>query len=100
MEKYEESYPNTFPPARDSLEGMEQQAVGDTLFIVPDIAHEQRHVKVALMLPLYVKENKLPLSEEEIPVDTLGKYTERTMAFIFSYRTFLTILSGSADGRG
>ena len=52
MEKYEESYPNTFPPARDSLEGMEQQAVGDTLFIVPDIAHEQRNVKVALMLPL------------------------------------------------
>ena len=23
MEKYEEGYPNTFPPARDSLEGME-----------------------------------------------------------------------------
>ena len=97
MEKYEESYPNTFPPARDSLEGMEQQAVGDTLFIVPDIAHEQRHVKVALMLPLYVKENKLPLSEEEIPVDTLGvnirnerwRLSSRTEPFLQFYQGVL-----------
>ena len=98
MEKYEESYPNTFPPARDSLvEGMEQQAVGDTLFIVPDIAREQRHVKVALMLPLYVKENKLPLSEEEIPVDTLGvnvrnerwRLSSRTEPFLQFYQGVL-----------
>ena len=97
MEKYEEGYPNTFPPARDSLEGMEQQAVGDTLFIVPDIAHEQRHVKVALMLPLYVKENKLPLSEEEIPVDTLGvnvrnerwRLSSRTEPFLQFYQGVL-----------
>ena len=97
LEKYEEGYPNTFPPARDSLEGMEQQAVGDTLFIVPDIAHEQRHVKVALMLPLYVKENKLPLSEEEIPVDTLGvnvrnerwRLSSRTEPFLQFYQGVL-----------
>ena len=98
MEKYEESYPNTFPLARDSLvEGMEQQAVGDTLFIVPDIVREQRHVKVALMLPLYVKENKLPLSEEEIPVDTLGvnvrnerwRLSSRTEPFLQFYQGVL-----------
>ncbi len=69
MKKHEDI---PFPPARDSLDGMVKQVVGDTTFIVPEVAREQRHVKVALMLPLYVKDNKLPLSTEEIPVDTLG----------------------------
>ena len=97
MEKHEESHPNTFPPARDSLEGMVQQVVGDTVFIIPEVAHEQRHVKVALMLPLYVKENKLPLSEEEIPVDTLGvnirnerwRLSSRTEPFLQFYQGVL-----------
>ena len=97
MEKHEGSHPNTFPPARDSLEGMVQQVVGDTMFIVPDIVHELHRVKVALMLPLYVKENKLPLSEEEIPVDTLGvnirnerwRLSSRTEPFLQFYQGVL-----------
>ena len=97
MEKYEKSHSNTFPPARDSLEGMVQQVVGDTVFVIPEVAREQRHVKVALMLPLYVKENKLPLSEEEIPVDTLGvnirnerwRLSSRTEPFLQFYHGVL-----------
>ena len=97
MEKYEKSHSNTFPPARDSLEGMVQQVVGDTVFVIPEVAREQRHVKVALMLPLYVKENKLPLSEEEIPVDTLGvnirnehwRLSSRTEPFLQFYQGVL-----------
>ena len=97
MEKYKESHSNTFPPARDSLEGMVQQVVGDTVFVIPEVAHEQRHLKVALMLPLYVKENKLPLSEEEIPVDTLGvnirnerwRLSSRTEPFLQFYQGVL-----------
>ena len=49
MEKYKESHSNTFPPARDSLEGMVQQVVGDTVFVIPEVAHEQRHLKVCLL---------------------------------------------------
>ena len=97
MEKYEKSHSNTFPPAHDSLEGMVQQVVGDTVFVIPEVAREQRHVKVALMLPLYVKENKLPLSEEEIPVDTLGvnirnehwRLSSRTEPFLQFYQGVL-----------
>ena len=49
------------------------------------------------MLPLYVKENKLPLSEEEIPVDTLGvnirnerwRLSSRTEPFLQFYQGVL-----------
>lgn len=72
MQKHEENHQQAFPPARDSLEGLVRQTVGDTVILIPDVAHEAGHVKVALLLPLCVKDNKLPSSMEEIPVDTLG----------------------------
>ncbi|WP_018336957.1 amino acid ABC transporter substrate-binding protein [Butyricimonas synergistica] len=71
-EKEEATHVAFYPPARDSLDGMIQQVVGDTTFVIPEVAFERHHVKVALLLPLSVKDNKLPFSAEEIPVDTLG----------------------------
>lgn len=60
------------PPDGDALDGMIRQVAGDTTFETPEVAFERHHVKVALLLPLSVKDNKLPSSAEEIPVDTLG----------------------------
>ena len=68
----EEKHVALYPPARDSLEGMMQQVVGDTTYVIPERNYERRHVKVALLLPLSVKDNKLPFTPEEIPVDTTG----------------------------
>jgi len=59
-------------PARDSLREILRQPVKDTLLPPPDEPREAGHLKVALLLPLCVKDNKLPDSIEEIPVDTLG----------------------------
>lgn len=71
-QREEEESQQATAPTRDTLEGMVRQVVGDTVILVPDVPHEEGHVKVALLLPLCVKDNKLPLSIEEIPVDTLG----------------------------
>lgn len=83
-----------FPPARDSLEGMVRQEVGDTSYMVPEVAVEKGHVRVALLLPLHVKDNKLPVSPEEIPVDSAGvnvrnerwRLNDRTIPFLQFYQ--------------
>ena len=58
--------------AQDSMDNSKQLVVDESGLFSPDKEYERRHVKVALLLPLYVKNNKLPLSMEEISVDTLG----------------------------
>ena len=47
--KEEEKHAAIYPPARDSLEGMMQQVVGDTTFVIPEVSFERRHVKVCLL---------------------------------------------------
>ena len=95
--KEEEKHTAVYPPARDSLEGMVQQVVGDTTFVILDVSFEKRHVKVALLLPFSVKDNKLPFTPEEIPVDTMGinirnekwRLSEKSVPFLQFYQGVL-----------
>lgn len=59
-------------PVQDTEKKSEGYVVRDTVPVVYDYPPVAGHLKIALLLPFCLKENRLPLSSSEVLVDSLG----------------------------